>query len=137
MKLTNLFPYPYRGLTQLYLHLPTNLAAGDFFCSHSPKVHHMSRKILPVMLLLSLFLLHVQPATAGAFRDALFDGFCRDLPYSERIGCNGYLQYRIQRGKSRDQALETCLWGCGEVLSDPTKVPDCRKGCLDANALDN
>lgn len=98
------------------------------------------KRYIPVILLVAMGMIawHTEPADAsGPFRDALFDNFCRDLPYQERVGCNGYLQYRIQRGKSRQQAIDNCLWGCGEVLTDPTKIENCQKGCREANAKDN
>ncbi|MFW5837996.1 MAG: hypothetical protein ACOCVM_08295 [Desulfovibrionaceae bacterium] len=98
----------------------------------------MFRKMFVAALVAGSLALWAQPAAAGGpFRDVLFDNFCQTLPYHEQVGCNGYLQYRIQRGKSRDQAIENCLWGCGEVMNDPTKVPDCKKGCQHANGLDN
>lgn len=79
-----------------------------------------------------------QPAPAGGpFRDVLFDNFCRGKPYEERVGCNGYLQYRIQRGRNRDKAIELCTWGCGEILDGPTKTSDCQRACRDMNALDH
>lgn len=77
------------------------------------------------------------PALAGPFKSALHSQFCRSLPYHQRVGCDGYLQYRIERGKDRDYSNSTCKWGCAQVLSDPSAIEDCRKGCAEANSKDN
>jgi len=88
-------------------------------------------------VLLSVFLITGMSQAGGPFRDVLFQTFCSSLPYQEKVGCNGYLQYRIQRGRDRDKALELCVWGCGQVLIDPVKIEDCRKGCRTTNQKDN
>jgi hypothetical protein len=98
----------------------------------------MLRKALGGVLVVGAMMLSSQPASAGGpFRDCLFDNFCRGLPYHEKAGCNGYLQYRIQRGRNRDRAIELCVWGCGEIYDVPTKIEDCRKGCRDVHSMDN
>jgi len=98
----------------------------------------MLGKFFVAALLAGMLVFWTQSASAGGpFRDTLFDNFCRGLEYNEKVGCNGYLQYRIQRGRSRDRALEMCTWGCGEVLDNPAKISDCQKGCRDANAQDH
>ena len=86
----------------------------------------------------SVFLISGVSQAGGPFYETLYQNFCQNLPNSpERKGCQGYLQYRIQRGKSRDDSLDNCIWGCGEVFSDPVKIEDCRKGCRIANEKDN
>ena len=98
----------------------------------------MFRTLFTITVLMALLTFFTAPLhSGGPFRDVLFDNFCRELPYHEKAGCNGYLQYRIERGRNRDRALELCVWGCGEVMDDPTKVQDCQKGCQDANAQDH
>lgn len=92
--------------------------------------------VLVLGVLVSVFLITGMSQAGGPFYETLSQTFCSNLPYQEKKGCNGYLQYRIQRGKNRDEALESCTWGCGEIFSDPVKIEDCRKGCRDANALD-
>ncbi len=72
----------------------------------------------------------------GPFRNLLFDNFCQGLPYNEQTGCNGYLQYRIERGRDRESALDNCIWGCAQVLDDPADVENCRTGCRGANDKD-
>jgi hypothetical protein len=88
-------------------------------------------------VLFSVFLITGMSQAGGPFRDVLFQTFCSSLPYNEKVGCNGYLQYRIQRGKDRDTSLNNCIWGCGEVMDDPTKIEDCQKGCRETNEKDN
>ena len=98
----------------------------------------MFRKFFAAVLVTCSLVVWAQSAPAeGPFWDALFDNFCRGLEYNERVGCNGYLQYRIQRGRNRDKAFELCTWGCGEVMDNPTKISECQKGCQDINALDH
>lgn len=98
----------------------------------------MFRMLFSIAAVIALLIVFTTPLHAGGpFRDVLFDNFCEGLPYHEKVGCKGYLQYRIQRGRNRDRALELCTWGCGETLDDPTKVQDCQKGCQDTNALDH
>jgi hypothetical protein len=78
------------------------------------------------------------PAAAGVpFYNALSQSFCSGLPPQERTGCEGYSSYRIQRGESRQEALASRLWGCGEAFGDPAQVSGCRKGCREANAQDH
>jgi hypothetical protein len=103
------------------------------------KEHIMFAKVVPLSLLLGLLTFCSPPAHAGGgpFYNTLYNTFCSGLPYHERLGCHGYLQYRIQRGKSRDEALNKCLWGCGELYDDPAQVENCRKGCQEANTKDN
>lgn len=80
-----------------------------------------------------------KPAYArGPFFSTLHDTFCKDqsFAYHKRQGCGGYLQYRIERGKSRDEAINKCNWGCGELYDEPSKVQACREGCAYANTRD-
>jgi hypothetical protein len=72
----------------------------------------------------------------GPFSNVLIDNFCQGLPDHERDGCKGYLQYRIGRGKSRESALDNCIWGCGEIMNSPSQVENCRKGCRGVNNKD-
>ncbi len=98
----------------------------------------MINKSAIVLLVLILALFCFQPAMAGGpARDVLFNQFCKSMPYHNKIGCNGYLQYRIQRGKSRDQSLNNCIWGCGQVLSDPSAIEKCKEGCRAMHGYDN
>ncbi len=98
----------------------------------------MIRTFIFIALILGALMLNWQTGMAGGpCRDVLFDTFCQGLPYNEKVGCSGYLQYRIQRGRNRDRALESCTWGCAEVLDDPAKIKDCQKGCRDMNAQDH
>ncbi|MFO7728087.1 MAG: hypothetical protein R6X11_07135 [Desulfonatronovibrio sp.] len=97
----------------------------------------MLRKFFAAALVAGSLVFFDQSASAGGpFMDVLFDNFCQGKPYAERTGCNGYLQYRIQRGRNRDKAFELCIWGCGEVLDSSTEISDCHKGCQEVNALD-
>jgi hypothetical protein len=73
---------------------------------------------------------------SGPFEDVLSDTFCSGLSQNEKTGCQGYLQFRIARGKDRQHSLDRCLWGCYETMADPTKVQACQAGCRKAHELD-
>ncbi len=90
-------------------------------------------------LLFFLMMLLAAPLTAsagGPFYSTLYDNHCTSLSGIKRRGCDGYLQYRIQHGKSRDETKNRCEWSCGEVFSSPTDVENCQAGCRDANSKD-
>jgi hypothetical protein len=98
----------------------------------------MLGKAVSTALLAGLLAVWASPAAAGGpFYNALSQSFCSGLPPQERTGCDGYLSYRIQRGKSRQEALERCLWACGEAFGDAAQVARCQKGCREANARDH
>lgn len=90
-----------------------------------------------LMALAAAAMLSAAPALAGGpFYNTLYDATCTSLSGKERVGCHGYLQYRIQRGKSRVEASNKCHWGCGELFSSPSDVEQCRTGCNKTNAQD-
>lgn len=72
----------------------------------------------------------------GPFSNVLIDNFCQGLPGHERDGCEGYVQYRIQLGKSRETALDNCIWACGQIKNSPSEIETCRTGCRGANDKD-
>jgi hypothetical protein len=83
----------------------------------------MLGKAVSTALLAGLLAVWASPAAAGGpFYNALSQSFCSGLPPQERTGCEGYSSYRIQRGESRQEALASRLWGCGEAFGDPAQV---------------
>ncbi|MFP4168281.1 MAG: hypothetical protein ACLFSY_05455 [Desulfonatronovibrionaceae bacterium] len=97
----------------------------------------MHRRSL-VLILLAVFCLgSLSPAYAGRFKEVLHNNFCKGMDkQATKIGCDGYLQYRIERGKARQQSFDNCKWGCGETMNDPVEVEECREGCRIANEND-
>ena len=97
----------------------------------------MIRRLSFVVVCMVAILSCGQMALAGGpFQQTLSNCFCRDLPDHERVGCNGYLQFRIERGKDRQSSLDSCLWGCTQILSNPLDIQKCQKGCREANEKD-
>ncbi|MGE4555254.1 MAG: hypothetical protein AB7D07_00380 [Desulfovibrionaceae bacterium] len=79
----------------------------------------------------------VRPVQAGPVRSTLFEAFCTQLGQVEKIGCNGYLQYRIKEGLEREFSLKSCYWGCTQILSNAAEVERCQSGCAFVHSKDN
>lgn len=89
----------------------------------------MSKKIALLVWFSAFILVSFSPAMAGPSKNLLHDHFCRTMSPDKKLGCNGYLQYRIEMGKARQESLDRCIWGCGKVLDDYNKVQACQNGC--------
>lgn len=97
----------------------------------------MCSKLFTAIFVLTFGLAGFNPAYAGGtFYSELFESFCSGTPHQERVGCRAYLQFRIKRGKSRDEALDTCIWSCGEIDNDAGSIESCRNGCRMTNSRD-
>ena len=98
----------------------------------------MGKKVSILISLLFFGLVCLPPVYAGPFKEVLHSNFCKGMQsWAKKSGCDGYLQYRIERGKARQQSLDNCKWGCGEIMNDPAKIEGCREGCRIAHENDH
>ncbi len=96
----------------------------------------MFRGLCTLLLGVGLVIGFTTPLHSGPFQKVLSDTFCNGLSPDRKTGCNGYLQYRIERGKDKQRSLDSCLWGCEQIMDDLKREQLCQAGCRKAHELD-